>query len=503
MFKFIISLIFLFLANSILCAQSINSIFIKDIVISNEYKIGDIDKILNKHKSKNRTLKEIKLIIKELKDEYKEMGYTLVDIQLPKQTIKNGVIFLKVDIAKVGNISVEGEKNYSKKFITDGLKKKKGDLLNHQEMLKSLLLLNDYDSLKVNSFLKKSSLKNSTDIVLNVEDEKPLHVNTWYDNLGSEDTSKNRFGVEFFYGNLFKDGDEVSINPVLSFAPSKTEFFSSNYSLPINNMHTKLNFGFLYANYLAGGDFTDLSSDGNTHIYSFGLSHPFVRSITNRVDLSMNYSQKYAKNYLLDKISSDEDIGLFDASLLWQNYGVDFTSSLYVSLFKGALSSSSIESRVFEDRDFYKANMQYMYSKALNEKLNLVYILNGQYSQDRLSPTEMFSIGGLTTVRGFKSGYKLGDSGFFTSFEALYKFDFDTKKSLQVGVFCDYGSVYINKPVAGEDKHSFLFGAGVETILNINDKYSGRLSLGYPISASDDNYEEELNLYLTLHMKLW
>ena len=500
MFKFVFAIISIFfIASALLGGQNINSIFVKDIKIEHAFHMGNIDKIISKYKSKHISLDEIKVIIKELKNEYKKLGYTLVKIKLPAQTIKNGVLCLKVNIAKIGKISVDGEKYYSKEFIKDSFIQKQGDLLNYQDMIKSLLLLNDYSDLKVNSFLKKSSLKNSTDITIYVEDKKPLHVNTWYDNLGSKDTSKNRLGVDFFYGNLFKDGDEVKLNPVLSFSPSKTKLLSTSYSLPINNMQTKLIFGFLYANYLAGGDFTQLNSDGNTHIYTLGVSHPLIRSIINRVDLSIKYSQQNAKNYLLNKISSDENIGMLDVAVLWQKYGAYSTSSLYVSLEKGGLSDSSIRSRVDEDKDFFKTNVQFMFNKAIQEKLNLVYILNGQYSKDRLPSTQMFSIGGLTTVRGFKSGYKLGDSGFFTSVEGLYKL----KNSLQVGLFCDYGRVYVNEPIAGEDKQSFLLGAGLESVLNIDDKYSGRLSLGYPISASDDKYDKDLNFYLTINAKLW
>ena len=484
-------------------SKKLNSFFVKNIKLIGAVPKSDVNSILLKYNSKKRTISEIKNIINEIKDYYKSLGYTLVQVTIPKQTIRDGVLYLKVDIAKIGNISVDGGKYYSKEFIKNSFVQKKGDLLNYQSMIKSLLLLNDYDELKVNSFLKKSSLENSTDIVLHVEDKKPLHVNAWYDNLGSKDTSKNRLGVDFFYGNLLRDGDEIKLNPVLSFSPSKTKFLSTSYSLPINNMQTKLKFGFLYANYLAGGDFTALNSEGNTHIYTFGVSQPLIRSITNRVDLSINYSQKYAKNYLLNKISSNENIGIFDIAILWQKYGLYSMSSLYVSLAKGGLSDGSIESRIDEDRDFFKTNIQLMLNRAIEEKLNLVYILNGQYSRDKLTPTEMFSIGGLTTVRGFKSGYKLGDSGFFTSIEGLYKFKFDKKNTLQVGLFCDYGRVYVNEPVAGEDKQSFLFGAGIESILNINDKYSGRLSLGYPLSASDDTYDKDLNLYLTINVKLW
>ena len=501
MIKYIFNfLIFVLLVTSL---NAKDSFFVKNIVLDGVLKSSDIDPIISKHRFKNRTLQEINLIANELEDYYKSIGYTLVEVTIPKQDIKDGILHLKLNIAKVGDISVEGEKHYTKEFIQNGIVQKSGDLLNYQNLIKSLLLLNDYRDLKVSSFLRKSSLVDSTDIVLKVEDEKPLHVDVWYDNLGSEDTSKNRLGVDFFYGNLFRDGDEVTINPVLSFAPSKTKFVSTNYSIPINNLQTKLRFGFLYADYLAGGDFTDLSSEGDTLIYSTGIVHPLIRSITNRVDFSFNLTKKLAKNYLLDQISSDEDITFFDTSVLWQNYSIYSTSSLYFSIAKGELSGNSIKSRVDEDSDFFKTNIQFFYNRTMNEKTNLLYTLNGQYSSSKLPPTEMFSIGGLTTVRGFKSGFKLGDSGFFTSLAGYYMFNLAEKKSLKIGAFCDYGKVYVNEPVPGEDRESFLIGAGVEGILNINDKYSSRLSLGYPLDSSDDLYKKKLNLYLTISAKLW
>ena len=479
------------------------SFFLKDVVLVGTFSDDSAKKVISKHIGKKQTFGDIKIITKELEDYYKSKGYTLVKVTIPKQEIKDGVLKLRVDIAKIGNISVEGVKHYSSKFIKDSIVQKSGDLLNYQKLIKSLLVLNDYRDLKVSSFLKKSKLKNSTDMVLKVEDKKPLHVSIWYDNLGSEDTSKNRVGMDFFYGNLFKDGDEINVNPILSFSPSKTKLLSTSYSIPINNLQTKLKFGFIYANYLAGGDFTALDSKGNTYIYSIGVVHPLIRSITNRVDISATWTKKHARNYILNKISSDENINLFDASLLWQNYSVSSTSSLYLTILEGVLSDSSTKSRADEDSDFSKVNMQFFYNRAMGKKVNLLYTLSGQYSASKLPPTEMFSIGGLTTVRGFKSGYKLGDSGFFTSLASYYRFGFSDKKSFKVGAFCDYGRVYVKKPVPGESKESFLLGTGVEGILNINDKYSSRLSLGYPLDSSDDLYKKELNIYLTINAKLW
>lgn len=477
---------------------------LKNINLTGEYpKSLHVELMLEKFYNKKISLKDIKNLQKEIENFYKEEGYTLVSVKLPKQEIKDGVLTFRVDVAKIGKLVVEGNKEYSKEFIIKGFKQKEGDFLNYKEMIHSLLLLNDYTNLSVKSFLKKSELKGSSDVYLQVKDELPFHLSTWYDNLGSEDTSKNRIGVDFAYGNLFVDGDKVRITPVLSFNPSKTNYVGLNYQIPINSYQTKLKFGFLYADYIAAGDFTVLGAKGDTTIYDIALSHPILRSITDRVDVDFGYKNKLAKNYLLDDVSSKEDIDNLMATISWQHFGAFVSRSVNFSLFAGKLSDDSILSRLYEDRDFTKATLNLSLNRALSENINLVLLADGQYSSKRLPTIEMYSIGGLTTVRGFKSGYKLGDSGFFTSVEGLYSFDFISSLKSQIGLFADYGVVYTNEVVIGENKKFYLFGGGIEGVFEYDDKYSTRVSLGYPLGASRNDYEKSLNLYLTLSAKLW
>ena len=494
----------LFIFSVFLYGKSNNSFFLKDIVIVGTFpsRNSRIKEVISPFLNKEITFNEIKKIRKKIEEYYKKIGYKLTKVAIPQQKIQNGIVKIYVNVGKIGNIKVENAKNYSKNFIRDGFALKKNDLIDYKKMIRSLLLLNEYDDLRVESFLKKSDKKNSTDIVLKVKDSKPMHLDIWYDNLGSDTTSKNRIGAYFSRNNLVLDGDKIVVSPVVSFAPAKTKFISTEYHISLPNLVAKFGIGFVYADYLAAGDFSDLGAQGDTYIYSLFFKIPLARTITSALDINIKYSKKEAKNYILDSISSKEHIDLID-------FGLNGSfSNAYLNLFSkfdliaGSINDNAILSRIDEKKRFKKSYLEVSLSKNINQKFDLITLFKGQYSPFRLPSTEMFSIGGLTTVRGFKSGFKLGDSGFITSIEGLYKVGLK-KYNLKAGIFLDYGSVWVNNPVPGENGRESLFGGGVEVVGDIDKKYNFRVSLGYPIDSTDDEYDKSLNLYVTLNAKIW
>jgi hemolysin activation/secretion protein len=494
----------LLIFTAFLYAKNSNSFFLQDIVIVGTFpsQSSGVQEVISPFLNREITFDEIKKIRKKIEEYYKKIGYKLTKVAIPQQKIQNGRVKIYVNVGKIGNIKVVGAKNYSENFIRNGFALRENDLIDYKKMIKSLLLLNEYDDLRVESFLKKGNKKDSTDIVLKVKDSKPTHLNIWYDNLGSSSTSKNRVGAYFNHNNLMLDGDKIVVSPVISFAPTKTKFISTRYNMSLPSLVAKFGVGFVYADYLAAGDFSDLGSQGDTYIYSLFFKTPLAKTITSTLDANIEYSKKIAKNYILDSISSEEHIDLIDLGLSGSFLNAYLNISSRFGLIAGNINNSAILSRIDEDKRFKKLYLEVSLLKNINQKFDLITLFKGQYSPFRLSPLEMFSIGGLTTVRGFRSGFKLGDSGFITSIEGLYKVGLK-KHNLKAGMFLDYGSVWIGNPIPGENRREFLFGGGVEVVGNIDKKYNFRVSLGYPINSTDDEYDKGLNLYLTLNAKIW
>jgi len=496
----------IFLFVSVLFAANLQSIFIKKIDIAGiQVKdIAPIHKIISPYLNRNLDMKQIGILKNKVSDYYKKTNRLFTKVILAPQTLKNGLLKFSLIRGKVGKITIVGNKYYSTNFIKRNFALKTGDFLDYSAFVKSLLLLSEYSGLKVKSLLKKGSKFATTDVVLKVKDKKPFHMSTSLDNLGSSDTSRYRLSANLSYGNLIKEGDEITLNTIIGTSSANTKLFRSDYALNLGKNKTKIDFGFLYANYVAAGDFSVLDMKGNTYVYTWGLTQPILRSFKNRLDASLTYKRKEFKNFLLGSLSSKDQINALNANLSWQRTGIFDTTSLDFSVSKGFSGDGSFGSRLNENINFLKYNLSSSYQRFINDKNSIRLIANGQYTSDKLPVAEMFSIGGLSSVRGFEPSIKLGDSGFLASIEWNYqpKINYKwLKDSLQFGLFLDHGVAFTNNPVPGEEKIARLTGAGFDINANIKKRYFANFTVGVPVYNSVSINDNRTHIYFVVGAK--
>jgi len=470
-----------------------------------------LNKISRKYLNDNLTITGIEKLKSTLSAYYKNRGMIFTKIVLPPQDISNGILKFSVVKSKVGDIRVIGNKYYSTSFIKRSFGFKKGDTLYYDAMLQSLLLLNAYENLSVKSFLQKGTAYATTDINLKVKDERPFHGIVTLDNLGSKDTSKNRISVDINYGNLINDGDNISLHSTFglnSLKSDTTKLLLLNYvTTPIGSYLTKLNFGYLYADYITAGDLSVLELKGDTNIYTLGIKQTVIYSPTTKLDFNLNYYKKEIKSYLLGKLSSKDDLGIVELKMntSYKRVFDVFTCNLGSS--KGVNGDDSLSSRYGADVKFMKFTLQASYNRYVNALNSFIFSLDSQYSSDRLPLSELYTIGGLSSVRAYEPAQKLGDSGYVANAEWFFHPELNyyswLKNSSQLGLFVDYGEIFNNKPVPGEDKSSSLAAAGAELLVNINKKYFARLSVGYPLHASDATINQSTHIYGYVGIKLW
>jgi len=500
---------FLYASNGNTTVQQ-KTVYIKQIIVkntANKKETQDIDKIVKSYLNTNLSLNDIKSVQSKLNKYYKDQGYVFTKVVLAAQNLSKSILRFTVIRAKAGTINITGNKYYSSAFIKKNFGIKKGDHLDYNTMLKSLLLLNEYDDLIIKSYLKKGSSFATTDITLKVKDKKPSHLNLSFDNYGSKNTSEYRTNINYLYGNLIQDGDKIIIDSTIGLNSANTKLIRTNYTTtPFGKYHTKLNFGFLYANYTVAGDFSVLGLKGNSYIYKAGIIQPIIRSITNTLDLNLNYSRQDAKSYLLGALSSRNKLNIIDMQFAWQHKRIFDDLSINFDITKGFNGDGSFGSRLNEDTNFLKYNLSTSYNRYINEKNNILLSLNAQYSAYKLPISQLSTLGGISSVRGYDSAEELGDSSYVTSAEWFYhpaiknKF---LKNSLQLGLAINYGREYTNDPVPGASKSVTLTGAGIDLIANIKKKYFGRISLGYPISSSVSNINKKVQISAYFGIKFW
>jgi hemolysin activation/secretion protein len=117
-----------------------------------------------------------------------------------------------------------------------------------------------------------------------------------------------------------------------------------------------------------------------------------------------------------------------------------------------------------------------------------------------LVSAEQFQAGGAFTVRGYREGQVVGDSGIVLSGEwrvpafiipktwKIPHTEYILRDNVQFVSFVDYGGINVNRPAAGVNRNDNLLGVGIGLRAKLTRFVTGRLDLAFPLfSQLDDN----------------
>ena len=140
---------------------------------------------------------------------------------------------------------------------------------------------------------------------------------------------------------------------------------------------------------------------------------------------------------------------------------------------------------------FFSWRGQFSYLRALNHSESVfapIFLLRSelQLAAEPLISTEQFSLGGATTIRGYRQDALLTDSGFLATTEFRLPFArFDSiDATLQFAPFIDFGTGWNNDDEATE--FNTLVGAGFGLLLQTPERFSARVDWGIPLINNDD-----------------
>jgi hemolysin activation/secretion protein len=131
-----------------------------------------------------------------------------------------------------------------------------------------------------------------------------------------------------------------------------------------------------------------------------------------------------------------------------------------------------------------------------------------QLANQSLLAQEQFSLGGASTVRGYRQDALLGDNGVFLSTElrvpVLTITDWDMV--IQIIPFADWGMVW-NQEKRDEmdwDSHT-IFSTGVGLRLQLKDNLTAQIEWGIPLTDinTEGNFSAESQLHFLIHYKIY
>lgn len=412
---------------------------------------------------------------------------------VPEQSVKSGVVTIKIIEAKLSKTKLEGDAdiNMSKEKVISMInaQQQENEPINTKKLDRALLLVDDLPGVSVSGRLREGERYGETDLVLKQTKEAMLTGAAIVDNAGSRSTGKERAHGFTQIINPFGIGDLASIYVLGSEGVGFARF---EQSFPVGDDGWRVGANASIMHYdLVSREFKSLDGEGSSESFGLQAVYPVVRERQKNLYLNLNYDQKYFDNNSQGVASSNYDIKSGTLTLngnIIDKIAGGGTNNAGFGVNFGQLDLHSLDSG--EDANiegnFRKISYNISRQQTLTDVLAFYASFSGQASPERkLDSSEMFYLGGPQGVRAYPVSEGSGVDGNIFSAELRWNFLPD----YQLTGFYDHGYAHNSGSV---DSYS-LDGAGLELSLqsksgfNVNASWAHRIGDNpNPTTTGDD-----------------
>ncbi len=357
-----------------------------------------------------------------LEKTYQDLGYKTVQVLIPQQTVRDGVVILQVIERRVGQLEVKGAKYSSEERIkAQAPAFAVGKIPNFNEVNKDLAVLNQFPDRRVSPALRAGTTPDTIDIDLAVDDELPVHGSLELNNRRSAGTSELRTSANLSYNNLWQRGHNFNLS--YQAAPenlSESQVIYASYLAPIEGTRYSI---------LLNAIRSDSSVSTIGGIDTLGIGNIFgirgVAALTSTDDFNASVA------FGLDRKSFKQNIQFGSVGSTLSSPITYYPFSLtYTGVWRGAKSSTQTDlglvfasRQLGDDAQHFDTSRAYANGQQLalrfgisntydfSHGIQLMSRLKGQITDQPLLSYEQFSAGGVDTVRGYYEAEAVGDYG--------------------------------------------------------------------------------------------
>lgn len=459
---------------------------------------AEVDPLLTQFKGQAITFETLSTLAESLTARYREAGYVNSEVYIPEQAFDTGTITLQAREVHIGEIRLAPQTRwFGPRAIMPRLRFEEGDCLNIHPIQQSLNLLNTASDLYLKAQLVPGQHPDTTDVILNLTEQRPYHVVPFWDNLGRTSIGNFRYGATVIHNNLLGFGDT---NAHSIYFTKRSLGISNQYVFPIGAYGTQVAFDYSYSTLKPGGAVSALDVVSSAKQFTVALRQPLVKNTRLELNSELAFDFKILTTNLLGDVFNRDRLSVLRPNLnatLYDRWGrTNLNAEVGIGLlaFGATRGDSPLASKTNAGSSFLRLNGGVTRIQKLPWNTLGSFRGQWQFSPNRLLTAEQMQVGGAYSVRGYPEGFQLGDTSYTLSAEWYLPVPGLSKskrllpftqqplsEALQWVVFADIGQVFTTRPIAGEHHERTVasFGAGLR--LKLTDRLSARLDLGIPV----------------------
>ncbi len=473
-------------------------------------------------------------------EELKKQGYLLVRLnpEPPKKVDSRVTVEINVAFGAFGNVVLrnkgedrDSEENnsfsglfFSEEQVAEALDFETGAPFNYNTFYSKIFAFNSNPDLTADGVLtirETDEGQQYVDMAFDVEEDFPFHTTLTIDNTNiesSENSGEWRSSLTLQYLNLTKNWDVLSFDFGYALDGS-LQSGAGSYYFPFTfftkDMAVTLFGG--YSTQELENITTGIDTESEGHFIGLQLQSELANFGRRSLSATFELTNRYTENQILalnQAFPTELTIAPVSVGLNYSETESDAIGGRNFAAYTFSMNSSGwlgsdgdeafAQARVGASSDymihrFQIARIQRLLGK--NGKWLLYLKGSTQYADGPLPPSEQLSLGGMTTVRGYKERQVLGDNGYLATVEIrtplldrrLLGFNSSEKpfETLQFLVFGDYGYTERLEPQPGEYEDVDMIGVGAGMRVGLAGYSQIRVDYGIALSDLEEELGEE------------
>jgi hemolysin activation/secretion protein len=454
------------------------------IVGNTVFSEAELQKIAAPYTNREITNVDLEELRQKLTEHYIKHGYINSGAVIPDQKIENGVIEIRIVEGRLSRIDVEGTKYFKKDYFSDRLELHSGPPLNVNDLEEELkILLQNPLVSRINAQLAPGAAPGEAVLKTDVTEAPRYDFAVQLDNKLSPVLGEEEMQLYGQVNNFLGNGDVLSAQFIGS------EGIHSDYTLrydtPISPTDLALGVYYEHTQAVVVQDpYNQLDIRSTYKTVGAQLSKPVYRTANRQLALGAVLEHRESDTSLLGQpfsFSPGVQDGKATVSVLRlvQDYldrGRDQVLAARSTLSVGLNAFGSTINPDAPDSQFLAWLGQGQWVQRIGERGDtLVLRADVQLANHALLPLEQFSVGGLDSVRGYRTNQLVRDSGYTGTVEYRIPVFADQAgpHNLQFSTYVDTGSARYKS--APNPSPSYLTGVGVGLLWDPGPKYHAEL----------------------------
>jgi len=470
-------------------------ILIREVVLEGDTVLPreDVDAMLAGYAGRRATMDELQELRYRLSEMYVRLGYVSSGVTLPDQRVDDGIVRLIAVEGSIDRITITGNRTLDRGYVEKRLRRGVTVPVRTNDLQRALRILQaDPRIQRINARLLPGAAAGESTLDVRIEESVVYWVTTAFDNWRSPAVDENRLSLSAGNINFTGHGDVLAID---FRATDGLDDFDVSYDVPLTAANLRA------AAYYGSTDsivverpfnLIDIQSDSRT--VGAALSRPFRRDSGSVLTATLGLEKREADNWLLGEPfsftpgeqdgHSEVSVAYLTADWLWpagnRVTGLMLSVRHGVGLFDPTINASG------PDSDFSSLRAQFQHVRVLDWRdSKFVIRSSAQLAATSLLALEKFSVGGHTTVRGYRENQLVRDNGLALSIELQVPLFVDEEghmtRDLLVAPFIDYGVAWDRGSGSPTTQRTSLRSIGVGFHWRPTPNWVFRADYGYAI----------------------